>query len=538
MFRGARNWSALSLLAFGACSLDGSGVPADDPPVDAGTTGVITDCAPASKESCYSGPQGSNGHGRCTGGVRTCTAEGVWGICEGEIVPEAEDCSAPEDEDCDGQAPPCLLWARTFGDAGEGSARAAALGAGGELLIAGFADGAVDLGAGAQQSKGTDVMLVRLDAGGAHLGSQLMGNDAPQLALSAAVHPTGASVISGRFRGDIFEGTNLLSSYGNTDLFVAAFAADGNLAWTRAFGSDQDEVTARVAFGQSGSVAVAARVLGQVALGGPLPHAGGSDALVASFSSAGQLTWAKTFGDADEQSAESVGVDPIGDVLVAGWFGGTIDFGDGPHVSAGYADAYLVKLAAADGAVVYSRAFGGMNDQQAVAIAVDSHGAVCLAGSFASSFVVDKGTLTSAGDLDAFVAKIDPTGDTIWARRFGGPGTDVALAVAADPGGGCVIGGGFEDVASFGGPVLESAGRKDAFLVKVDEVGDTVFANRFGDASGDQLGWAVAVDASGAIAFAGGFAGSMEWGEPRGTPSAGGQDGFVIRYAESAPIAR
>ena len=455
------------------------------------------------------------------------------------MVPETEDCSAPEDEDCDGHAAPCLLWARTFGDAGEGSARAVSLGAGGDLLLAGFADGALDLGAGPLQSNGTDVMLARLDAGGTKLGGQLIGNEAVQVALSAAVHPTGSTVIGGRFRGEMFGGPNVLTSAGNTDLFVAAFAADGNVAWTKSFGSDQDETVARVAFGQAGTVAVAARVLGQVTLGGPLAHAGGSDALVASFSSSGLLTWARTFGDADEQSAESVAVDPNGDVLVAGWFGGTIDFGDGPHVSAGHADGYLTKLGAADGSVIYSRAFGDLNDQQAVAVSVDDHGAVCLAGSFAFSCDLGAaGPLTSAGDLDAFVAKISPTGKTVWSRRFGGPGTDVALAVASDPSGGCVVGGAFEGLASFGGPSLQSAGRKDAFLVKVDELGKTVFASRFGDATNDQLGWAVAVDASGAISFAGSFAGTLQWGDEPATESAGGQDAFVFRYAPASSMAR
>ena len=42
--------------------------------------------------------------GVCAGGVRTCLPSGDgFGPCAGEIVPKAEDCLTPEDENCDGQ---------------------------------------------------------------------------------------------------------------------------------------------------------------------------------------------------------------------------------------------------------------------------------------------------------------------------------------------------------------------------------------------------------------------------------------------------
>ena len=73
----------------------------------AGAGGGST-CTPGSTESCYSGPDGTEGQGVCHAGTQVCNAQGTgYGPCEGEVVPSAEDCTTPEDEDCDGQTPAC-----------------------------------------------------------------------------------------------------------------------------------------------------------------------------------------------------------------------------------------------------------------------------------------------------------------------------------------------------------------------------------------------------------------------------------------------
>lgn len=62
-------------------------------------------CTPGVSGACYSGPSGSVGVGLCRTGMHTCEADGAsFGPCEGEVVPGVEDCSTPEDDDCDGEA--------------------------------------------------------------------------------------------------------------------------------------------------------------------------------------------------------------------------------------------------------------------------------------------------------------------------------------------------------------------------------------------------------------------------------------------------
>jgi len=51
-------------------------------------------------EDCYSGGEATRGRGACTPGSRACKG-GLWGECEGEVLPNAELCNGIDD-DCDG----------------------------------------------------------------------------------------------------------------------------------------------------------------------------------------------------------------------------------------------------------------------------------------------------------------------------------------------------------------------------------------------------------------------------------------------------
>ena len=61
-------------------------------------------CTPGQSRACYEGPAATVGVGICKAGTQTCKADGSgFGACEGQVLPKQEDCSTPEDEDCDGE---------------------------------------------------------------------------------------------------------------------------------------------------------------------------------------------------------------------------------------------------------------------------------------------------------------------------------------------------------------------------------------------------------------------------------------------------
>jgi len=58
-------------------------------------------CKIGQERSCYSGPSGTEGVGVCKAGIQRCEG-GVWGKCEGQVLPTAEICDG-QDNDCDGK---------------------------------------------------------------------------------------------------------------------------------------------------------------------------------------------------------------------------------------------------------------------------------------------------------------------------------------------------------------------------------------------------------------------------------------------------
>lgn len=61
-------------------------------------------CVPGAFAPCYSGPPATLGQGPCTGGMQQCNDQGTgYGPCIGEVLPDAETCNTPDDDDCDGQ---------------------------------------------------------------------------------------------------------------------------------------------------------------------------------------------------------------------------------------------------------------------------------------------------------------------------------------------------------------------------------------------------------------------------------------------------
>ena len=96
------------------------------------------------------------------------------------------------------------------------------------------------------------------------------------------------------------------------------------------------------------------------------------------------------------------------------------------------------------------KAGGSSGDDRSNDVAVDSNGDIYVTGAFEQTATFGSTTLTSAGDTDIFVAKMNSTGYWFWAVQAGGSNQDIGEGIALDSSGNVFVTGTFQNSAQFG----------------------------------------------------------------------------------------
>ncbi|MDP8201176.1 MAG: SBBP repeat-containing protein [Candidatus Tenebribacter burtonii] len=138
---------------------------------------------------------------------------------------------------------------------------------------------------------------------------------------------------------------------------------------------------------------------------------------------------------------------------------------------------------------LWAESAGGTISDYGCGIATDDSGNSYITGYFMDTAYFGTISLTSSGDDDIFVAKLDVDGNWLWAKRAGGdddPHGDRGYGISIDDSGNCFITGEFWGTAFFGTTELISSGSSDIFVAKLDTNGNWLWAKRAGGSSSDE----------------------------------------------------
>lgn len=410
-----------------------------------------------------------------------------------------------------------FVWARRLGGIPADNVEGLVTDAAGNVYSVGYFSGIADFDPGAGtytlSASGTDdIFISKLDAAGNFVwAKQLGGAGATFYPNSIIMDPSGNIHVLGNLNGtadlDPGAGTYTLSSGGYNSACMVKLDATGSFVRAQHYSG--------VASNTMWAYDMASDVAGNIYIVGtffdtadfdagagtyPLSSPGAGSMFITKTDANGNFVWAKSVGNPNQNIFPlSIAVDSKQNVYTTGWLDGSIDFDPGPGTyfqtslssSSSTPNSYILKLDASGNfsqvQIIQETTFSC----QGSTLITDASDNVYLTGYYTGTIDFDPGvntyTLSSRGNLDAFILKLNDQGSFMWANSMGGAGGDYSLCMAVDAVGDVYIAGFFESMADFdpgaGVTHLTSAGQNDAFVMKLGQVSSGIKQTRWlGDA--------------------------------------------------------
>lgn len=267
-----------------------------------------------------------------------------------------------------------VQWTKQFGSSSQDQGLAAAADGSG-VYVAGIVGG--------------DGLVRKYDQNGTELWSRTIDSGNADQARGIAVDVSGVYVMG------LTNGVVAAPAVGGNDIFLRKYDSNGNVIWTKQFGTNTTDQGNGVAVDATG-VYVAGDTTGTFA--GQTKVGGLWDEFAAKFDLNGNQKWLYQFGTNREDGAYGVAVHPTG-----AYFVGVADAAPLPgQATVGGWDSW-VRRYDPDGNVISTRQFGTANNDEAYAVAANSTG--IYIGGYAHGAFPDQ---TNLGQVDGYVLRIPP----------------------------------------------------------------------------------------------------------------------------------
>jgi hypothetical protein len=226
--------------------------------------------------------------------------------------------------------------------------------------------------------------------------------------------------------------------------------------------------------------------------------------------------WVRFQGGIGNDGSGGVVLTASGDLIHCNWFSGAIQVNSQNYTSSGGTDILISKTNAA-GQYLWVSKIGGIGDERGLTVTTDNGDNVFIGGYFSSTLTVGSASITSAGGQDAFVMKLDPSGNLIWIKSGGGLFNDATTGVTVDASGNVFCTGNFTGNASFDALSLVSTQdptnsffTQDVFIVNINATGNYQWVRKGGSKYPDQ-GIGITHDLNGDIYVTGQFSDTIQF---------------------------
>jgi len=307
-------------------------------------------------------------------------------------------------------------------------------------------------------------------------------------------------------------------------LGAMAHAQSPEWAWAKKAGGNNVEESAVVARDIIGCTFVTGVFSGTTVIGNSsLVSEGYRDCFVAKMDPDGNWLWSRRLGGVQNEYVSAIKVDSYSNVYIAGRFNSpTVNFGthtlNNTLNSQIYSDVFVAKIDA-NGNWLWAVKGGGSSMDYVYGLDLDQLGNIFVTGSVGSYASFGSYALRIVGgQYDSFVAKLDQSGNWLWARKAGGGDLDDGYGIQTDSAGNCYVVGTYKSgTINFYHDAVNNyftyyltnlsggyGGNTDAYVAKLDPEGNWLWVQQCGG-PGTDGGQAIDVDNDGFVYVTGYF---------------------------------
>jgi hypothetical protein len=264
-------------------------------------------------------------------------------------------------------------------------------------------------------------------------------------------------------------------------------------------------------------------------------NAGQTDIFLIKYDPQGIRLFTVLLGTVAAELDPRIALDNNGNVYVAGITNGTLDPG---AASPGIGDLFVARMSPGNGAVVWLRQVGGVDNTVNPSPSIESNPSIAVDGagnvyaSCTTGGILDNAANLGAGTgvgTDFALAKFDSLGNRLWTRQHGTAANETAAGVAVSPAGNVYVGGdsgGIIDITT-GSP---GAGISvDLFVARFSSLGGLDWVRQRGT-DFSEFATGIAVDGAGNAYVTGFTDGDLDGNVNAG---AGTLDSFLVKFDAS-----
>jgi FlgD Ig-like domain len=268
-------------------------------------------------------------------------------------------------------------------------------------------------------------------------------------------------------------------------------------------------------------------------IGGSMNFGGGTvngNIALVKFDGNGNHIWSYGYYAGTSATPTRMAIDASGNLIICGAYAGTGNFGGADAIANG-PDGFIVKYNSA-GTFQWQQIVTGNGQQVSYGLATDAASNIYSIGYFGTEVTFQGfSPMAATGGIDVYIAKLNSAGTYQWTQKRGGTGDDIGIAIAADASGNVTVSGGFHDTVNFGGSSLISAGGFDGFLARYNTSGIHQWSLRWGTAAEIETGYYLAVNSSNKVFLAGASEADLN-----GTPGFGQPDVLVAKFSSTGAL--